>query len=224
MFVNTINAGDSGNIFQKCFCQRLNQGESVHFVIPGSAAGFCYIPCSPQTQMSSPLLDKYAPILREQSKTGLGLTRFCSCCIPSGFTPALGDMGQRSYSAQQGHGTSSRRERNEVLLQGKSPHPRVTQVSWWEALRFLPSAHTQLPNPPQTGLLLLCSPGVRKPSEQEHQEQARLGNAAMPKRDAWIPGYRKSSTHLWGVGIPSNTCTLKEELSIRNSSGEGTHS
>lgn len=143
MFVNTINAGDSGNIFQKCFCQRLNQGESVHFVIPGSAAGFCYIPCSPQTQMSSPLLDKYAPILREQSKTGLGLTRFCSCCIPSGFTPALGDMGQRSYSAQQGHGTSSRRERNEVLLQGKSPHPRVTQVSMVRSTAILAiSTHT----------------------------------------------------------------------------------
>lgn len=44
-FVNTINAGDSGDIFQKCFCQRLNQGESVqaYFVIPGSAAGLCYI-------------------------------------------------------------------------------------------------------------------------------------------------------------------------------------
>lgn len=55
------------------------------------------------------------------------------------------------------------------------------------------STHTELPNPLTAWL---CPLGVRKPSEQEHQEQARLGDAAMPKRDAWIPGDRKSSTHL----------------------------
>lgn len=83
------------------------------------------------------------PILREQSKAGLGLTRACSCCIPSGFTPALGDVGQRSCTAQKGHGTSSRRERNEVLLQRNSAHPWLTQVSTVRSTAILAiSTHT----------------------------------------------------------------------------------
>lgn len=126
-----------------------------------------------------------------------GTDGVCSCCILRGFTPVLGDTGQRSYTAQQGHSTSSRRERNEVLLQRNSPHPWVTQVSTVRSTAILAiSSHTQLPNLLAAWPSPALFPGVRKPSEQEHQEQARLGNAAMPKRDAWIPGHRKSSTHL----------------------------
>lgn len=80
--------------------------------------------------MCSPPTEKRVPALREQSKTGLGLREVWSCHVPSGFTLALGDMGQRSHSgAARTVVTSSRRERTEIFLQRNAPQPWVTWVS-----------------------------------------------------------------------------------------------
>lgn len=67
--------------------------------------------------------------LREQSNTGLGLRKVCSCWFPCGFTLALGDKGQELHRCSKNSGTSSRTERTEVFLQRNNPQPWVTQVS-----------------------------------------------------------------------------------------------